>query len=434
MANVTTQTAPNVELPLDTPGSIANICESILILAGFIVLGWVCKAIFTWIVRDCLKVQRWPDLATLENILDLHDHLQHNTLATLPTEIKKGVQTQTPYTQSGVPLYRFDTSNPTPIGYSIEVETPPRLVRFDGPVNVNNTIIRDPPSSSKSSSQDQFYTKRDTSSTSAWRKMFCCRNSKSASDIEEADNGADETIDLSSGYPFFKGVHWEKRVIEKRPFSVYFTGNFLTLVGSLMALFCVVVGLVAALRNAKLDFIAATSSTAIFAMVGLFKVADYLGPIVAYFGLLISDRYERGEIVEVASSLGGFHDLPGSSIVGCIMNIDPWTVTLRVNKPYRTFGSINGHHSSFDGQQTLDMHGNLVNTSKFVSSFHGPQTTATPTTKKTESHNESVYYLEHDTIKIKMDFNIKTDDFAKAFIGKHISWMPVANLQQMARQ
>lgn len=312
----------------------------------------------------------------------------------------------------------------------------------------------------------------------------CCRKAEKANDdgdtvfTSPADNREEllkdkwkmnsyPLVDLPLGYSY-KGGHWIPRTIEGRRLSKYLRGNFLTLVGSVVSIVLILAGARMALGYADVNLTTSFTTAAGLALISFFKIAEIFAPVFAYFTILASDSIERGDLIELASNVNGFStESGGNSLVGCVMDIGSFQVSLLCTKPYKTLSTIAGN------DKVLDMKGNLTSYMALHHQQQQQQKQQTPsgvakpikktkksvsvnmtnaTTNNTENNDgggggnkdaegkghtsgepSAAIYLERDFIKTKMIVKIPTHIFASYTMGRHVSFIPVVNLQQIGR-
>ena len=205
----------------------------------------------------------------------------------------------------------------------------------------------------------------------------------------------------------FKGTRWIPKNNRNRRFYKYLRGNFLTLLGSVFGASLCVLGFYLAIRTSRLDLGEALSKGSLLALVGFFKLADHFSPLLAYYKILWSDLVERGTLVEVNMTTGGFSHV--RTVSGCVVALDSTFVTLLCY----------GEHSNpnaFEQSHYIDAEGNL----KTLKSL-----------ETTGKRNADVYLKSQRTATTSM-VKIPTNVFADSVISKPVSWRPEITYERIA--
>lgn len=496
------QVPPAAETPLASIEESANVeMQEVLAAVGiffaFAILAIIWKKVFLAIVRcHWCKIQRWKSLRQLEHILDLYDHVQHNTMTGLPSNFDANDgAVRNGFLDGGVPLDLFVTNMDYPSGVRLEVDAVPRPIHLSSRQSTSSfNGLSSPP---REVEEEYIRIKRErffnlwpwdeefySSSDAKKRKRGCCRNilqalrniirckgvhwwkngvSGNSSSSREYGQVSASTWkkdshrlkDLPMGYSF-KGGHWIPRTIEGRSTWKYLRGNFLNLVASIGSLGLMLGGVRLALMYANIDLTATFTTATGIALISFFKISENFTPVIDHFSLLFTDYVERGDLVEISPNLGGLNSA-GYSLAGCIMDIGVFHVTLLCTKSYKTLSSIIGQ------DRFLNSQGRLVPSTYFQTSAAGtpgvvnnthnpapqpttynetsgshslPPTASTTSTTRVQNscpYTQTAEYLERDFIKTKTVVRIPIHVFTTSIVARNVSWIPVVNLQQVNR-
>lgn len=460
-----------------TISGVSNTLTSVGIFMVAVILALIWKFIYFCCIRRCFNIQRWPSLTELEHILDLHDHIQHNTMSDIPaTADSKSGSIRGSFVRNGVPLKSY-MSRRRKNGVTLEVDTMTQPVDFtvgtDSVSNMSSPLIDQEYRKIKSKSffqyapwDDEYYEHSDDEEygvdTQKKKKKCCSAMKRTWSCCGKSSNWKEKTYsihDLPLGYSFRQG-HWIPRTIEGRSMSKYLRGNFLTLVGSSGVVALILGGLKLALEHSDFDLGTTLTTATGIALISFFKLADFFAPILSYFTILLTDSFERGELVEVTNLIGGLNGVVGTSLTGCVMEIGPFQVSMLCTKPYSTLASLVGpdkmlnrqgqivpattfqnqvqrhftNMSPLNAGSSANLHAPVVGVS---TTHHIPATSLNSESNTASDFSASlsngVIYLERDFVKTKMVVRVPTNIFANCILGKHVSWVPVANLQQIGR-
>lgn len=467
--------------------------------------------VYFYVIRDCLKIQRWKSLEKMEVSLDVFDHVQHNALGTLPHFDGHDSISRPTFFQHGVNMQDFQARHAGPGNTSVEVEIVPRLVsiptgaqpsgsvhygyessyhryshttaKIEGPIGggggggggglggglgdrrstATTTEMRRKDWRKKSI--DEIWVRK---SNKSWLKqcfkfLFCCifvcRGRRRGEREEEKVDWKRLPLDqILSTHGFnFGGHRWVPKDIESRPFHKYARGNMLTLIGSFVAAIVIIIGVIMAVREAGIDLNAAISGGMLIFAVSLLPVANYLAPILSYFGILWNDTVERGDIVEITPNIGGMASqmnfCQGSlngSMIGVVVDITPTCVKMLCHKPYSTL-MAGGPSSGSGGDRVLDEKGSLVTSSTLMANVAkrkqqqqqgttGSAASLAANSKSSSSgdvvinverERDERLYVERDFLKTKMIASVPTPSFAGCIIVRYYAWTPVANLQRV---
>jgi len=472
----------------ETTGDVFIDCvRAFGIFVGFVLLALLWKALYFGIVRySGFNIQRWKRIEKMYYWLELHDCLMHNTLANLATQpTATGGQASSQGSLSlfakGLDLNRYNSHIKHVNGVRTEVESLPKIINVTQQhVRPNEQLKTDNvqwnqldktfKAQPKASTNDRYSmgsgdllrkTQQSQKASRAWSRpsvheIWTCDSERKVpwykqmmrkccgSKKKKWRKMKPEQSSIPHGFSF-KGTHWIPRTLEKRSFYKFCRGNLMTLFGSSVSAIIVLIGARLAIQEIGIYFSAALTGGTLFAIATFIKAADYISPIFTYFNLLWSDLVERGDIVEVSSTLSGFCYATGYTLVGCVLDITITHVYILSIKPYSTLGNLIGN------DKCLDRQGNLISVNSIHSRVPGKQTTnphnltvGTFTTPAATTINMSepevneygpgdTTYIERDMIKINMVVAIPITQFACNFISKHVSWVPVINLQQVSK-
>jgi hypothetical protein len=450
------------------------------IFLGFLLAAVVWHVLYFFVIRDCLKIQRWKSLDKMGCALDLYDHIQHNTLSNLArADGSDGIAGGT-FIQDGVNLSDYTDKRTTANGLTVEVEMVPRLTSIPEGRSPNESLRTSYSNQSTSYSSarsllsssssfgfssdwrhlqvnDLWVKKKKDNSCKRFFKRLCCfwvklfKGEDYYGEEPEWKRLKQEQLVSSHGYSF-GGHNWIPKDIEGRPFCKWARGNMLTMAGSLVSAIILLIGMIMAVKEAGINLEDSLSGGGLLFLITFFKVADWFSPVLSYFGILYNDTVERGDIVEVSPMLGGVgnQQLPSSgvlnnSICGCVVDIGPSCVKVMINRSYSTLlGTSNGSvHDKF-----LNDAGDLTNVSGFisassVSSYSSSSSTrnnnnkTNTTTTGTQSigigagDNGDRKYIERDFMKTKMMIYVPTATFGGCTVARAFAWTPVANLQRV---
>jgi hypothetical protein len=358
----------------------------------------------------------------MECQLDIHDHMLHNTMTRLSNGDGDDNNSHPTFLHNGINMHSFE-SNPTNNGVQYEINMMPKITTLEPDFVPHNGLY--------STSSNSYWKRKTISETWAKKKQWwltkkikrCFGTQK----IEWRKMNYSE-VNLKQGYAF-NGHHWIPKHIEGRPFYKYARGNMLTLLGSFSIVIILLVGLKVSLQEANIDFNAALTGGAIIFLVSFLKVADFFSPVLSYFGLLWSDLVQRGDIIEVTPNYMSMGSNMSVTFTGCILDITPSCVSMWCTRPYDTLMSSTNIVDRF-----IDSNGSINNHTGLMSGLSKRNEAKTKNNSRSNLNSTDSlarHYIERDFMKIKEIIKIPTNLFASAIIIKHVSFVPIVDLQRI---
>jgi hypothetical protein len=426
---------------MSTPSGIdfsgAARCAGLLL--GFLALAVVWKTAYVFAVRRCLKIQRWKSLEKIVRTLDLHDRIQHNTFprrrgaahAANPLLRNVGIVTAGQPTFYGAPPCETQGG-----GCQVEVDMCPTVVVVPATRDPDGEGWNFPQSSAPQDGGAVRCAPLKKKKKRAGVRGYVGRLFGGASEKDGLTKKFRKGELACESYTF-DGRVWVPKELEGRSLYKYLRGNFLTLLGSVVALGIVLVGLKLSLDELNGDsLVAGVGSGTALALVSYFQLSSYLAPLLAYFNLLWSDHVERGDVIEVSSTLGGIgRGSQGASLTGCVLDITPTCLTVYCTKPYNT---AYGPAASCD--VFLDGEANVTNISNYIAKQQqqkqrnleeeqggpfGRRPTSPPLATPCDE------YLERDFWKTRLMVYVPTEKATSSILAKYSTWTPVASMRRL---